>query len=249
MRPWSHIKIKENSDVFERIPDCFYLIEPHPYLSLGAPYLNDGDPWNLREDVIKRLLIAHKLLEEKNCNFRLAIFDAWRPIAVQSFMIEYSINQNCESKGIDRTDPKVQAAYKEIVDEVNKFWAQPSENRNTPPPHSTGGAIDLTLADSECSLIDMGGAIDLISPISNPYYYSIFKDDDFNSKEATWHDRRMLLAEVMRKAGFVSHPMEWWHFSYGDQLWAWSTDSPNAIYGRVDDVSKFNTLVSPKLST
>ena len=25
----------------------------------------------------------------------------------------------------------------------------------------------------------------------------------------------------MTKFGFAQHPNEWWHFSYGDQLWAW----------------------------
>jgi D-alanyl-D-alanine dipeptidase len=29
------------------------------------------------------------------------------------------------------------------------------------------------------------------------------------------------LAEVMATAGFQQHPNEWWHFSLGDQLWAW----------------------------
>ncbi|MFZ9739796.1 MAG: M15 family metallopeptidase, partial [Prochlorotrichaceae cyanobacterium] len=29
------------------------------------------------------------------------------------------------------------------------------------------------------------------------------------------------LRQVMTTAGFANHPKEWWHFSYGDQLWAW----------------------------
>ena len=36
---------------------------------------------------------------------------------------------------------------------------------------------------------------------------------------------------VMLKAGFVQHPNEWWHFSYGDQLWAWKNKTAFAIYG------------------
>jgi len=38
----------------------------------------------------------------------------------------------------------------------------------------------------------------------------------------------------MASAGFARHPNEWWHFSVGDQLWAWINHAPAARYGRVD---------------
>ena len=43
----------------------------------------------------------------------------------------------------------------------------------------------------------------------------------------------MLLDEVMRSAGFRRHGNEWWHFSLGDQMWAWTTGEAVAIYGGV----------------
>ena len=36
----------------------------------------------------------------------------------------------------------------------------------------------------------------------------------------------------METAGFAQHPNEWWHFSLGDQLWAWRTGGQTARYGR-----------------
>ncbi|MDG2329833.1 MAG: M15 family metallopeptidase, partial [Synechococcus sp. cluster2_bin.44] len=30
--------------------------------------------------------------------------------------------------------------------------------------------------------------------------------------------------------GFIQHPNEWWHYSYGDQLWAWRSGAECAIY-------------------
>ena len=36
----------------------------------------------------------------------------------------------------------------------------------------------------------------------------------------------------MLKSVFVQHPNEWWHFSYGDQLWAWTNQNRKAIYGK-----------------
>lgn len=47
---------------------------------------------------------------------------------------------------------------------------------------------------------------------------------------------RRILYWVMRGAllgddtGFVVNPTEWWHWSYGDQLWAQLTDAPEAFY-------------------
>jgi zinc D-Ala-D-Ala dipeptidase len=32
-------------------------------------------------------------------------------------------------------------------------------------------------------------------------------------------DARAALGEAMRQAGFVNHPTEWWHWSYGDRYW------------------------------
>jgi len=44
----------------------------------------------------------------------------------------------------------------------------------------------------------------------------------------------------MEEGGFLRHPGEWWHFSQGDQMWAWLQNSVNpslsaiAKYGSVE---------------
>ena len=53
----------------------------------------------------------------------------------------------------------------------------------------------------------------------------------------------------MKQAGFVQHPNEWWHFSFGDQLWSWFSKQCDAIYGSAFDVSKDITLLEPSLVT
>ena len=58
-------------------------------------------------------------------------------------------------------------------------------------------------------------------------------------KLQVFHERRELLRSVMEEAGFQRHPIEWWHFSYGDQLWAHFTQQQapdtvlDAMYGRI----------------
>ena len=114
----------------------------------------------------------------------------------------------------------------------------PNYDPTTPPPHSTGGAIDLALADATGSIVDFGSPIDEISPRSHPdYYLNYSQEESQNSQKLaqTYHQNRLLLKAVMEQAGFQRHPGEWWHFCYGDQMWAWLSEAPRAIYGRVEE--------------
>jgi D-alanyl-D-alanine dipeptidase len=148
-------------------------------------------------------------------------------------MVNHAIGEECHRRGVDpMTDsPGRQAA----VEDVGRFWAPPSESAATPPPHSTGGAVDLTLADAQGQELAMGGAIDAIGPISEPLHYAAMAQQQPDSQEAFWHGRRLALTEAMQAAGFAQHPNEWWHFSWGDQLWAWRTGAVQACYGRAPD--------------
>ena len=249
MKPWNKIKINECNEPLSSIPKSIFRLTPHPYMSLGAPYLTGTDPWVLRRNVLKRLIRAQQYLSEIDPQSQLALFDAWRPISVQKFMFDYTVQETCKSRGIDTNNLTFNGSINNVIEEVSRFWAKPSYDPLTPPPHSTGAAIDLTLADINCEPLDLGGEIDFIGPESSPNFY---KKDSFgtpNSKRLVFHSRRSLLFSVMNKAGFVQHPNEWWHFSYGDQLWSWLSKKGNAIYGAALEVSKDITLSEPSLVT
>ena len=232
-RPWNHINIDECSESLENIPSLIYCLEPHPYISLGAPYPNGTSPWKLRSQVITLLVKAQEILQGEFPSLQLAVFDAYRPISVQSFMIQYSINQECLKRGLDRLKIDHTREVDKVIKDVSRFWAEPSLDPLTPPPHSTGGAIDITLAYVNGTKLEMGGDIDLIGPISEPEYYALKALEDPNSNEFLWHSRRCILAKTLNNLGFVQHPNEWWHFSYGDQLWAWKRKLSHAIYGGI----------------
>ncbi|MFL0735927.1 MAG: M15 family metallopeptidase, partial [Prochlorococcus sp.] len=141
-------------------------------------------------------------------------------------------------------------ALQEVIDVVGRFWAPPSLEPHTPPPHSTGAAVDLTLADSKGMPLNMGGEIDAIGDISEPNYYAEAAIAESESQAYLWHHRRRVLAEAMLKVGFSQHPNEWWHFSFGDQLWAWRNGVAEAIYGACSEPdSKSTTACSPSLLT
>jgi D-alanyl-D-alanine dipeptidase len=184
--------------------------------------------------VVDRLLQAQLALQAASPGWRLAIFDAWRPLAVQRFMVEHTIGEECARLGVDRHQPS--APLDAVVEQVGRFWAPPSEDPATPPPHSTGAAVDLTLADGSGTVVSMGSAIDAIGAVSEPDHYLEVAESaleiSVKGQAREWHRRRCLLRQAMGAAGFAQHPNEWWHFSWGDQLWAWRQDQPQAFYGR-----------------
>lgn len=47
---------------------------------------------------------------------------------------------------------------------------------------------------------------------------------------------RTILHRAMRAAGFANYPEEWWHFAFGDRLWAAYRGKRRALYGPADGV-------------
>jgi D-alanyl-D-alanine dipeptidase len=224
MKPYQKIPIADCDEPMVAIPDYFFKINPHPYISLGAPY-GDRSPFFLRQGILERLQKSQNYLQTLHPNYQIAIFDAYRPVTVQQFMVDYSFAQLAESKGLPIS--QLSEGQKDLLmAEVIKFWAVPSHDRQMPPPHSTGAAIDVTLFNQfDQKLLDMGSLIDEISDRSLPDYFA--NSTNFQA----FHRDRQLLNAVMSHSGFVRHPHEWWHFSYGDQLWAWTVNGNMAIYG------------------
>jgi D-alanyl-D-alanine dipeptidase len=234
-KPYQTIPIEDCQEPLIPIPTTeFSFCSPHPYAQLGAPY-GDTSPFCLREGVLQRLQTAQNYLQQKHPHWRIQIFDAYRPIAVQQFMVDHTFTETAKANGL-HPDSMTPSQRQEIQAQVEKFWAPPSHNPATPPPHSTGAAVDITLANERDEPLNLGSPIDEISPRSAPDYFAA----STSPPESHYHQLRFLLREVMLAAEFQQHPAEWWHFSFGDQLWAWLTNQKSpanstvAWYGRVE---------------
>ncbi len=234
MKPYHSIPIQECGEPLVAIPaGLFDQVVPHPYQALGAPYA-DKSPFYIRQGVLERLENAQAYLQRSHPHWKIQIFDAYRPIAVQQFMVDYSFAELLQQKGLQA---KSLASEQEqaILQEVYEFWAPPSLDPATPPPHSTGAAVDITLVDEGGRAIAMGSPIDELSSHSFPNY---FQDQD-DPQAQQYQAHRELLLVIMNKAGFQRHPNEWWHFSWGDQLWAWqiqeqTQSAMSALYGSLE---------------
>ena len=227
MKPYQNIAIAECHEPLVAIADEFAKINPHPYIALGAPYA-DRSPFFVRQGLLKRLQASQAYLQTMRPNWQIAIFDAYRPIAVQQFMVDYSFEQLVKANGLE-PNALSEEQKSSFMEQVIKFWAIPSHDPKTPPPHSTGAAIDVTLFDAQGQEVNLGSPIDEISDRSLPNYFASFR----NAEAVVFNRDRQLLNQVMTHGGFVRHPNEWWHFSYGDQLWGWISNQKFAIYGSI----------------
>lgn len=228
------IEIVECAEPLVEIPShLFFRCEPHPYLSAGAPY-GRFHPYYVRSGVLDRLMRARQELKELYPTYDLVVFDAYRPRPVQSFMVDLTARRVATAAGQD-FDSLTGDEKKSLFDDVYKVWAKPSSDPLCPPPHSTGAAIDLYIVDSTGKPVPMGSEIDEISPRSLPNYFRGAVSEDGK----LYHVRREALNSALSKSGFRRLTHEWWHFSYGDQMWAFleSLDgktSVTAIYGAVE---------------
>jgi len=234
MEPHQQIPIEDCGEPLVAIPQQWFAFEtPHPYQKLGAPY-GDASPYYLRQSVLDALFHAQQELQKQQPAWQFQIFDAYRPIAVQQFMVDYTFQTLWQEQFPEQVSLSSQQ-HQTLMEKVHQFWAAPSEDSHTPPPHSTGAAIDLTLVNETGETLDMGSAIDELSPRSDPTYYQ----QASSKTEQLYHQRRELLKTVMNEAGFCQHPNEWWHFSLGDQRWAslkrqeLSDQTVVACYGKV----------------
>ena len=97
------------------------------------------------------------------------------------------------------------------------------------PPHSTGGALDIEIVDINGKVIDFGMETKdwfNVDPQLCESYVSNLGDEAKENRE--------MLISTLESEGFVNYPREWWHFSYGDQYWAFNKNKPNAIYDRIE---------------
>lgn len=154
----------------------------------------------LREGAFKRLVEAAESLPE---GYTLAVFDAWRPLGLQYELYEEAYR--------DRTLPP-------------GYVAVPSADPANPPPHLTGGVVDVTLA-YENEALALGSGFDEFVPKASLRAYE--------AKAGPIRDLRRLLFWTMRDAGFVAIESEWWHYEYGTRAWAGATGGA-PLYGAAE---------------
>ncbi len=124
---------------------------------------------------------------------------------------------------------------KEFPNKDQEFWehqtnllvAKPSPLAN----HNCGGAVDVQLVYKENNnFVDMG------TPAKAGHGYSKTQMLS-NEITDTQKQNRKILKEAMEQAGFIWYPGEWWHYCYGDRMWAVYTRQEKCFYGPIQDIN------------
>lgn len=166
----------------------------------------------LRTGVAERLAQAQRALPR---GLRLLVVEGYRPYAAQEAIF------NGYRDELRRLHPSWQASR--LLVETSKF-VSPVEVA----PHSTGGAVDLTLCTPDGVEVDMGTPLDATPVASDNACFTAATNISAEAK-----DNRRALVGALTSVGLVNYPTEWWHWSYGDRYWAVTTNAAHARYGPV----------------
>lgn len=204
---WQSVPVEECGEALVNLVDFGVLCEP-AYFNMG---LSDNPVIQVRESVAVKLARVDTAL----AGLRLKVWDGFRPRSVQRAIYRQFWDE-LQKQHPDWSDDELHTAAQQFV--------APPDLPGTIPPHTTGGAVDLTLADLDGLNIDMGTGFDDFSPKA-----ATFSDDISDDAR---RNRDILLA-AMSNEGFVNYSEEWWHFGYGDPLSAVICQLPKAIYGEL----------------
>ena len=180
-----------------------------------------------RESLVSKLKQARMLLPK---GFSFVVWDAWRSLSTQHALFDKYKNQILsENPDID---------HGELIQRTSVYVSLPSADPLRPSPHNTGGSIDLTIADHNGNLLEMGTDFDVFT---NKAQTTFFERDDVSltEKEKIYRDNRRLLFSAMISVGFTNYPEEWWHFDYGNQSWARTSGSQSALYSAIEPSKQY----------
>lgn len=221
---WKEVDIREYREELVSLNDTYknqILVEPQYFLQGIEGSIKECF---VRETVAKMLVEASKLLPQ---NYKFIVWDAWRPVEVQTTIFTRY------KKEMKHLNPEI--AEEDLINLVQKYVSRPSLDRKSPPPHSTGGAVDLSIVDKSGNCLDMGTLYDDFSDKASTRYFEekIEMEEDLSDNEMIILNNRRLLFHTLTGVGFTNYPDEWWHFDYGNQFWG-KVKGVSAIYGRFD---------------
>lgn len=179
----------------------------------GRIFLNAEfrDDWRIRTEIRQRIEAASAMLPD---DLAFMIYEAYRSRQQQQCLWDPVYEKlQCDN-------PEWSA--EEVYVEASRRIAPPDGFGSG---HQAGAAVDITLATLDRRPLDMGTRInDFISGLTE------------TASPVADHSRenRNILVSTLARVGLANYPEEWWHFSYGDRLWAEVTGRTQALFAPID---------------
>lgn len=194
----------------------------------------------LRPKIKNMLDKAQQMLDQDSStkHLKLVVVDGYRTLDVQRRLfnayLEYlrgKMPNTDETTLLNEAQQMVSIVPKEEV------------IKQSPPPHSTGGSVDIILVDKskiditddywlQNAMINFGAQFD---EMMHPEYggersETAYYEDKSGVDEEAMKNRR-LLYNLLNKVGLSNYPHEFWHFDFGNQFHALVTGKDTAEYG------------------
>ncbi|MCG3145041.1 MAG: D-alanyl-D-alanine dipeptidase [Gammaproteobacteria bacterium] len=175
----------------------------------------------LRQGVLKLLEKAVKLLPNGYC---FLVYDGWRPVALQAELF------NEYRSTVESNNPNLSEAS--VIKQTKMYVSYPSTSPSAPSPHLTGGAVDLTICNSNGQAVRMGTEFDFFGPEAETRFYEqkVESYKILSVEEQECLENRRLLFYTLTDVGFTNYREEWWHYDLGNQFWG-SVKNKEAFYG------------------
>lgn len=187
-------------------------------LALSDRIFLDRPRFDYKRETLLRVGVAERLAqaaERLPAGYALGLVEGWRPPFIQARMFRATWRL--------LADRFPHLSDEELRPIVERYTAPMEES--VPPPHTTGAAFDLALYQD-------GKEVDLWSPFDRMDHECFAFDAPGLSETARFH--RGILAGAFEGTGITNYPSEYWHWSYGDQGWAYRGGHPHALYGPIE---------------
>lgn len=168
----------------------------------------------VRRRVAEMLAQAAEALPE---GVDLQIIEGFRPLAQQRFMYE-TVKQEFAQHHPEWS--------KAMLHRITNTLAAPPDDP-CPPPHTTGGAVDLCLIRLQDQEM-----LDVVSPYEWDEQSAPTRLPGLSPEAQANRD---LLIQTLEATGLTNYTGEWWHWSYGDSGWALRVNAPCALYDRLPE--------------
>lgn len=206
---WREVPIEPCDEPLVRVADIGGRVRDDPrYHAAGLPGAMVAG-W-VREGVAGRLAAAAAALPGA---MTLVVWDGYRPIETQDALYSGYLDE------LAMVHPDWPADA--LEDAASRYVTPPSRSAVAPPPHLTGGAVDVTLGDPEGRPLDLGTDFDAFVPEAGARA--------LEDVPGPARDLRRTLFWAMSGQSFTAYLEEWWHFDHGDQFWGLVTGRP-AVY-------------------
>ncbi len=170
----------------------------------------ETDDWRIRRVIHDKVVACSEALPDGLC---LMVFDAFRTRERQWELWRPVFARITEA----HPDWSEDQVYIEAA-----RWVSPPDGFGS--GHQAGAAVDVKLTRPDRTELDFGGVMKGLSgvaPTNWPVAPEIRKNRD-------------QLVAAMHATGMVNYPDEWWHFSYGDRLWAEVTGRDKAFFAPLE---------------